>query len=267
MTLHLASARAVSVLRTAVAPARPCLLAILAALAVVAAAGSGPARAAGGTPDDTLARPPVCASDGQPRPRALLERFINADCEACWGDAATPRPQARAVALDWVVPGSRGEDAPLSAVAVREGLDRLAALRQPVPAGAQAVEGPLMAAARTLRVAHGLPLNGYIGASISLSPAGRSPWRAWLLLVETLPAGTEGSPVARNLVRAAFNPPWDARRAPTAAEQRRLWETRPLRVPEGANPDRLRVVGWVEDAQGRIRAIAESRCLPVGGKQ
>ena len=39
------------------------------------------------------------------------------------------------------------------------------------------------------------------------------------------------------------------------------------RIPEGANPDRLRVVGWVEDAQGRIRAIAESRCLPVGGKQ
>ncbi len=124
-----------------------------------------------------------------------------------------------------------------------------------------------LAAARTLRVAHGLPLNGYVGTSISLSPAGRGPWRAWLLLVEALPAGTEGSPVARHLVRAAFNPPWDLPRAPTAAERQRLWESRPLRIPEGADPGRLKVVGWVEDAQGRIRAIAESRCLPVGGKQ
>ncbi len=222
---------------------------------------------AGAATGEELARPPVCASDGQPRPRALLERFINADCEACWRDAATPAPRARAVVLDWVVPGSRGEDAPLSAVALREGLDRLATLGRPMPAAAESVDSPLLAAARTLRVAHGLPLNGYVGTSISLSPAGRGPWRAWLLLVEALPAGTEGSPVARHLVRAAFNPPWDLPRAPTAAERQRLWESRPLRIPEGADPGRLKVVGWVEDAQGRIRAIAESRCLPVGGKQ
>ena len=29
-----------------------------------------------------------CASDGQPRPVALLERFINADCAACWAGSA-----------------------------------------------------------------------------------------------------------------------------------------------------------------------------------
>ena len=221
---------------------------------------------AGAAPAQDLVRPPVCASDGQPRPRALLERFINADCEACWNDAATPRPQAREVAVDWVVPGGRGEDAPLSAVALREGLDRLAELRRPVPAAADAAREPLMAAARTLRVAHGLPLNGYLGTSIRLSPAGRAPWRAWLLLVETLPAGTEGSPVERHLVRGAFNPPWALGRAPTPAEQKKLWETRPMRIPEGAQPDRLQLVGWVEDAQGRIRAIAQSRCRPEGDK-
>lgn len=225
------------------------------------------ASAAGAAPAVALTQAPVCASDGQPRPRALLERFINADCESCWSDAATPRPQAREVALDWVVPGGRGEDAPLSAVALREGLDRLADLHQPVPASAGALHGPLMAAARTLRVAHGLPLNGYLGTSISLSPAGRGPWRAWLLLVETLPAGTEGSPVERHLVRGAFNPPWALQRAPSPAEQKKLWETRPMRIPDGANPDRLGLVGWVEDAQGRIRAIAQSRCLPLAGKQ
>ena len=32
-----------------------------------------------------------CASDGQPRPLQLMERFINADCETCWTDPATPK--------------------------------------------------------------------------------------------------------------------------------------------------------------------------------
>jgi len=45
-------------------------------------------------------------------------------------------------------------------------------------------------------------------------------------------------------------------------EVRRLFESRPMSIPEGAKPARLRVVGWVEDARGRIRAIAQSRCRP-----
>jgi hypothetical protein len=39
-----------------------------------------------------------------------------------------------------------------------------------------------------------------------------------------------------------------------------------MNIPEGANPSRLRVVGWVEDARGRIRAIAQSLCVPPGAK-
>ena len=110
--------------------------------------------------------------------------------------------------------------------------------------------------ARKVRVAHGLPFNDYIGTSIGLKPAGGGPWKAWLLLVETVPAGTEGSPVERNLVRNAFQADWTAKaqgRAP-------LFELRSMRIAEGAKPERLRVVGWVEDAKGRIRTIAQSRC-------
>jgi hypothetical protein len=33
-----------------------------------------------------------------------------------------------------------------------------------------------------------------------------------------------------------------------------------MSIPEGANPKRLRVVGWVEDARGRVVATAQSRC-------
>jgi hypothetical protein len=203
-----------------------------------------------------------CSSDGQLRPLALVERFISADCESCWGDPATPAVKPREVALDWIVPGARGEEAPLSAAATRDGLARLAALQRAVPAGADVARGKLVAAARSLRVAQGPPLAGYLGASIELKPAGAAPWRAWLVLVETIPAGTEGTPVPRNLVRNMLQPAWDGRSALSKSEQMRLFESRPMSIPAGANVERLRVVGWVEDARGHIRAIAQSRCAP-----
>lgn len=139
-----------------------------------------------------------CASDGQPKPVQLLERFINADCDSCWADAATPKAGANALAIDWVLPGSKGEDAPLSAVAARESLDRLAALRQSPPAQTFATTQPVTGLkGATLRVAQGLPLSGYLGTSIELKPipaaAKGRQWTAWLALVETLPAGTENS--------------------------------------------------------------------------
>ena len=74
-----------------------------------------------------------CASDGQPRPVLLTERFINADCSTCWSDPATTRPGVKEIALDWIIPGSQGDDAPLSAVATRDALTRLEALHTDVP--------------------------------------------------------------------------------------------------------------------------------------
>ena len=68
-----------------------------------------------------------CASDGQPVPVQLIERFINADCDSCWSDPATPRPGLGGIALDWIIPGGLDEDAPLSAVATRDALARLEA--------------------------------------------------------------------------------------------------------------------------------------------
>ncbi|MDP3762372.1 MAG: hypothetical protein Q8R01_17845 [Ramlibacter sp.] len=207
-----------------------------------------------------------CDSDGQPQPVGLLERFTSADCETCWTDAATPRPRRGELALDWIVPGSRGDDAPLSAAASRDSLGRMEALGRPAPAQAETVRRRAAPKGHTLRVAHGLAFNGYLGASIELRPGLGGPWKAWLLLVETLPAGTEGSPVARNLVRNALQPAWDGREPLSKSQQRRLFESRPMSIPEGADPKRLRVVGWVEDARGRIRAIAQSRCAAPSGQ-
>ena len=62
----------------------------------------------------------ACSSDRQAQPQAVLERFINADCETCWRDAATPVTVRGEIALDWIVPGAKGEDAPLSMAASRD---------------------------------------------------------------------------------------------------------------------------------------------------
>ncbi|GAC1527803.1 MAG: hypothetical protein NVS2B4_05370 [Ramlibacter sp.] len=201
-----------------------------------------------------------CSSDGRKAPAALVERFINADCDSCWADPATLRTQQGDVPLDWIVPGARGEDAPLSMAASRDALSRLEVLGRPTPLPSDSVRGVRQPGAGSLRVAHGLPLNGYIGTSIELRAVGTGPWRAWLALVEALPAGTEGSPVERNLVRNVLQLSWSARPG-------RRFESRPMSIPQGTHPDRLRVVGWVEDARGAIRAVSASHCEPQASKR
>ncbi len=207
-----------------------------------------------------------CASDGQPRPVQLLERFINADCDSCWTDPATPKAGPRAVALDWVLPGSKGDDAPLSSVATRDALARLQALRQAPPAASLNLSQPVRGLkGSTLRVAHGLALADYIGASIELKPvpaaAKKQPWTYWLALVETLPAGTEGSPTERNLVRNLLQSTWDNRKPLLKTEQNRFFEARSMGIAQAANPTRLRVIGWLEDEKGRLLTAAQSRCI------
>ena len=220
-----------------------------------------------------------CASDGQPAPTALVERFISADCESCWA-RADAGPPAGALVIDWIVPSARGDEAPLSAAASTDAVARLRATGQTEPGDSATLlrQTPVRKADATarLRVAHGLPLNNYLGASIELKPvpkgarAPAAPWTAWLALVETIGAGTEGTPVARHLVRNLLVQDWDPARAAPAAEPPpkgrspvpRLFESRPMGIPEGARPERLQVVGWVQDATGRVVAAAQSRCIP-----
>jgi hypothetical protein len=209
-----------------------------------------------------------CASDGQPKPVQLVERFINADCESCWRDAATPEAAKNETVLDWVLPGGRGEDAPLSAVASRDGLGRLDALRKTAPAESMWATGAVMpATGASLRVAHGIALSGYIGTSIELMlmPAALKNQRlsAWLALVEAIPSGTEGTPIDRYLVRNVLSVPWNTSRQPASAKAKRFFESRSMSVAQGVNADRLTVIGWVEDASGGLVAAAQSRCPPV----
>ena len=214
----------------------------------------------------------ACSSDGQAAPTGLMERFISADCADCWASAQTPRPGPQTLALDWIVPGSQGDDAPLSAAALRDSLYRLQALNRAAPAQADSITQPIQATAQAnpgrqrLRVGHGLSLNNYVGTSIQVRPAQAktkaapavSPVPAapggltrWLVLAETVPVGTQGTPVERLLVRNSYQS------TATSADV----EFIPMQIPEGANPERLRVVGWLEDAQGRVQGAAASRCV------
>lgn len=207
-----------------------------------------------------------CASTGQAQPVALLERFINADCADCWKDPGTPRVKPGQVALDWMLPGNLGEDAPLSVVANRDASARLQALGRALPAKSWFTASPVSGGKQgQLRVAHGLAFSGYVGASIELkgvSPsAPAQPWTAWLALVETLPKGTEGSPVPRNLVRNVFRSEWDVRRQATDKTLLNFFDSRAMNIPPGMNTERMRVTGWIENSQGRILLAAQSRCV------
>jgi len=204
-----------------------------------------------------LAAQALCTSDAVPPPQAVLERFVNADCGECWTDAATPRPAADTIALDWIVPGRKGEDAPLSVVATGDAVERLQALGKPVPEHSSAVGSQRSGRAVPLRLAQGGAFNDYLATAIELREPGREPWQAWLLLVESLPAGTDGSPVARNLVRNVFRPDWGKGAGRPAGV---LAEVRAMQIHEGARPERLRLVALLQDARGRIRAISRTEC-------
>ena len=202
----------------------------------------------------------LCTSDGRPAPRALHERFINADCAPCWREA-TPTPPPGTGVLDWVIPGHLGDDAPLSAVARREALQRLAALHLPVPERRAERSSTVQGGPHHVRVSRGPVFDGYVGASLTFDSRApvRQPLIGWLALIELLPAGTEGSPVPRVLMRNLLS---DTIPAHNTEAMGQLWRT--MNVPAGAEPGRLQLLGWVSDAQGRVLAAAESSCDDAG---
>ena len=59
-----------------------------------------------------------CSSDGQRAPTSLIERFISADCDTCWTSPAVVKTKPHELALDWIVPSAKGDEAP--AVARRQ---------------------------------------------------------------------------------------------------------------------------------------------------
>lgn len=183
-------------------------------------------------------------------PTVLVERVMSAACEACWREAL-PAPDPDAVVLDWIAPA--GDDAPMAVVAQPDALTRA------VPAaGATAVRrSPLPQRRRpALEVNSGLPVNGYIGLRLSVFKQAALPPGAvaYLVLTERVPAGGEGSPVARQLVHGVAGPV----SLVGLATRRELIHWFAIRLPETAQPERLAAAGWLQTAQGQVIAAAQS---------
>lgn len=208
-----------------------------------------------------------CSSDKTVAIKTIYERFTNADCGSCWTKPLMTGKYG--VTLDWLAPSPAGDDAPLSAAANRDALLRLDNLKIALPKEQQVVKTAIATSAYKIRVAHGLAVAGYIGASIELTrfppnlPIAKN-LTAVLLLTETIPKGTADSPIERNLVRNMLIETWIAAPFSTKNPEKQVLLTRrPLSIPAGVNPDNLHVVGWVQDDQGRVLAAAQSHCIEL----
>jgi hypothetical protein len=184
-------------------------------------------------------------------PRVLVERVMPADCESCWTDAKPLKP-AGAMVLDWIAPA--GDNAPMQVAAVSEAPTRV----DRVIPGQTAHRTSVLRrqAAPRLVVQDGPAWNGYLGLQMTVQRTSRLPadTTGYLALVERVPAGSEGTSVARQLVRVVVGPlPLN-----DLATQRTSTHLRSVRLPEGARPERLLAVGWVESA-GQVVVAGESR--------
>ena len=203
-----------------------------------------------------------------PAQAAVAEAHFSADCAECWsappGPAAIPAPTTNTWRFDWISPG--GDAAPLAAAALPEAAERAQRLgaapaTSPAPARQQAAAKPLPGL--RLRVQSGPAWQGYFGLQLTLAaakpsalPAGAT---AWLALVEQVPAGTDGTPIARALVRSLAGPlPLDTVRAGKAMTP--MTHLRALRWPAGAEPTRLQARAWIEAPDGRLLAVAADSC-------
>ena len=205
-----------------------------------------------------LAMPLLAVAGQDACPSALLERYISADCDACWRSGTTP--DAATLMLDWIVPSGRGDDAPLSAVAVPEAVARAGALPPSATLERRHTLGPR---GPRVEVEDGPAWNGYIGLRLRVQRAAEAlpPGTAgYLALVESVPAGDEGSPIARRVVRVLAGPlVLDPSRDVTE-------HLIALRIPVGARTDRLGAVGWVQTPPGGILSAAQARpvrCAPA----
>ena len=216
----------------------------------------------------------LCASDDQPRPVALVERFISADCETCWAQGQTAETVAPSpggtVVLDWIVPSAHGDDAPLGPAARRDALTRLEQLgwaekTATLTAELRHTATMQLEPAQRLRVAYGLQVGDYVAASLEWRNTAPGPWQGILALIEDIPANTEGTSMARHIVRNVLVTDWGSALAISGynAQRQSYYISRPMWLPEGTQWQRLRSVGWVQDGQGRIVALVQSaQCSP-----
>lgn len=169
------------------------------------------------------------------------------------------RPAAGQWLLDWIVPSTRGDDAPLSSAAPAEASARARrALKADVTDDRTTVQrsAARSAPAVQLRVISGPAWSGYFGVQVDTSGRAGAGTSVWIALVESVGAGTDGSAVPRELVRTLAGP-----FTPVELRNGKPWRAlQAMRWPETAKPARLHARAWIEDTSGRIVAMAGGQC-------
>jgi hypothetical protein len=200
--------------------------------------------------DATPPCPPVHA--------AVVERFISAECAACWRDKNVEQPADAQWLLDWIVPSARGDAAPLSSAAPAEARGRAQRAKAEPGNGRARVQRSAArdAGGLQLSVASGPAWNGYFGVQVDTGGRPAAGASVWIALVESVASGTDGSAVPRELVRTLSGP-----FKPAELRSGQPWQyLLAMRWPDTAQPARLRARVWIEDASGRIVAMAGERC-------
>jgi hypothetical protein len=209
-----------------------------------------------------IAPPPARAECATPR--VLLERYLHADCDACWRAAppipAAPAPGGPTFVLDWIVPSSGAAQTPMSQSALADAAQRAARAGSLRSDEVLTQSTPLPArSALRLKIEDGPAWNGYVALKFEASYDSSRPLpqglAGYLAVVERIAAGDEGSPVARQVVRTVIGPlPLDG-----LARDRKVDHLRAARFPETAKPERVVAVGWLETPAGRVLAVASAR--------
>ena len=194
---------------------------------------------------------------------------MSADCTSCWSATDVVHGRQREWLFDWILPGAQSADAPMSAAALTAAAERLTRAARALTTDATTDASttrllhtrlPARPRPRTqLQVQSGPAWNGYFGLQVTIrgqAPAGAT---AWMALVEPLPAGTDGSFLTRELMRSVTGPLPLRLTSPSKP----LTHLAALRAPDGARPERLRARAWIEDADGRILAVASDACMAI----
>jgi hypothetical protein len=186
-----------------------------------------------------------------PAPTVFLERFVPADCEACWQGATRRDRRAGQLVLDWIVPA--GEGAPLAAAALPEAAERAGKVSREAQWRSTTLK---RGAAPLVRIADGPGWNGYVGLRLVVTRRSTVPADAvaYAALVERVPAGSEGTRVDRQLVRALIGPVGLGELATAPAME----HMSAVRLPDTERPDRLGSVAWIETAKGEVIAATQS---------
>ena len=234
------------------------------ALAAITATGLATAALA--------ATPPKIVASACPAPQAAVQEFfMPADCTDCWAAPAGAAPGAWR--FDWITPTT--DSAPLAAGALAESADRAARVGPSLAqtgSGSQAMQRQTARPALTglqMRMQSGPAWQGYFGTQLTLRLTGRPGAiqaatalpvgsTAWLALVELVRAGSDGTPVARALMRSVAGPlPLTA-----LAPNQTMTHLRALRWPASAEPLHLQARAWIEGPDGQLLAVVADRCPP-----